>query len=141
MEAGPHSEPQVDDEEPLTPPHAFRELRPRRRLSIWHLAPIVAVAVLGSLMFAFPLAFNGGSSDLLVAVSGLVITGGAAVWGVVASYRAGHSWPGLPRRSEGGPGGTATRAARFGRRALFGYGAGLAAVIALAVLRLVSLTT
>src|SRR6476620_10619806 len=39
---------------------SFRELRPQLRLRIWQIVPIVALGVLGSLMFAFPLAFESG---------------------------------------------------------------------------------
>jgi hypothetical protein len=43
-------------------PEVEVELRPQRRLRIWQLAPIVALAAVGSLMFAFPLAFDFGDS-------------------------------------------------------------------------------
>ncbi|MDR3083759.1 MAG: hypothetical protein LBV60_23060, partial [Streptomyces sp.] len=41
-------------------PEVEVELRPQRRLRVWQLAPIVALAAVGSLMFAFPLAFEFG---------------------------------------------------------------------------------
>jgi hypothetical protein len=113
-----------------TPAHAFRELRPSRRLRLWQIIPIVCVVVLGSLMFAFPLAFNSGASDLLVAVSGLLVALGAGCWGGLAAYRAGLSWPGLQRR-EPNP--------RHRVRALLGYFLLFAAAAALVALRLVAL--
>ncbi|NGO69535.1 hypothetical protein [Streptomyces boncukensis] len=76
-----------------------QELRPQRKLRLWQLAPIVALGALGSLMFAFPLAFEpGGSSGAVVSMLGLLICGCAAGWGVMAARRVGHTWPGLPAR-------------------------------------------
>ena len=46
------------------------ELRPQRRLRIWQLAPIVVLAAIGSLMFAFPLAFEFGDGGAVVAMLG-----------------------------------------------------------------------
>ncbi|MFI2372328.1 hypothetical protein [Streptomyces sp. NPDC018833] len=77
------------------------ELRPQRRLRIWQLAPIVALAAVGSLMFAFPLAFGTGDGGAVVAMLGLLISCCAAGWGVMAARRVGHSWPGLPARGSG----------------------------------------
>lgn len=85
------------------------ELRPQRRLRIWQLAPIVILAALGSLMFAFPLAFEfgggggGGAADggAVVAMLGLLISCCAAGWGMMAARRVGHTWPGLPERGSG----------------------------------------
>ncbi|MET7641880.1 hypothetical protein [Streptomyces sp. NPDC005438] len=75
------------------------ELRPPRRLRPWQLAPIVGLAALGSLMFAFPLAFEpGGGSGAVVAMLGLLLCGCAAGWGLMAASRAGLRWPGLNRR-------------------------------------------
>lgn len=129
MDVGPHSEPRMD-EDPPTPAHAFRELRPARRLRFWQKAPIGVVAVLGSLMFAFPLAFNGGASDLLVAFCGLLITLGAGCWGGLVAYRAGHTWPGLRGR-------VAARARVW--PAALGYALLFAALTALVAWRLVVL--
>ncbi|MEV0277607.1 hypothetical protein AB0I22_14685 [Streptomyces sp. NPDC050610] len=130
MEAGPRDRPQPqprNEPEPLTPdgpggiaddgpgavaddgpeegagtaPEAFRDLRPQRRLRIWQLAPIVMLATLGSLMFAFPLAFEFGDGGRVVAMLGLLISCCAAGWGVMAARRVGYTWPGLPPRGSG----------------------------------------
>ncbi|MFJ6570555.1 hypothetical protein ACIQNU_24385 [Streptomyces sp. NPDC091292] len=77
------------------------ELRPQRRLRIWQLAPIVALAAGGSLMFAFPLAFEFGDGGAIVAMLGLLICSCAAGWGMMAARRVGHTWPGLPQRGSG----------------------------------------
>ncbi|MFD8234322.1 hypothetical protein ACFV20_20895 [Streptomyces sp. NPDC059696] len=77
------------------------ELRPQRRLRIWQLAPIVALAALGSLMFAFPLAFDFGDSGAVIAMLGLLICSCAAGWGMMAARRVGYTWPGLPARGSG----------------------------------------
>ncbi|MEI5007580.1 hypothetical protein RB196_09610 [Streptomyces sp. PmtA] len=77
------------------------ELRPPRRLRIWQLAPIVGLAAVGSLMFAFPLAFGSGDGGAVVAMLGLLISCCAAGWGMMAARRVGHTWPGLPERSSG----------------------------------------
>ncbi|MRT44809.1 hypothetical protein FGX00_02985, partial [Xylella fastidiosa subsp. multiplex] len=62
-------------------PEVEVELRPQRRLRIWQLAPIVALAAVGSLMFAFPLAFDFGDSGAVIAMLGLLICPCAAGWG------------------------------------------------------------
>ncbi|MFG3260244.1 hypothetical protein [Streptomyces sp. NPDC048172] len=96
-EADPEA-PQDLSETPVEP----HELRPQRKLRLWQLAPIVALGALGSLMFAFPLAFEpGGSSGAVVSMLGLLICGCAAGWGVMAARRVGHTWPGLPPRGSG----------------------------------------
>ncbi|MER7954995.1 hypothetical protein [Streptomyces sp. NPDC096030] len=77
------------------------ELRPQRRLRIWQLAPIVGLAALGSLMFAFPLAFGSGDGGAVVAMLGLLISSCAAGWGMMAARRVGSAWPGLPARGSG----------------------------------------
>ncbi|SDK33166.1 hypothetical protein SAMN05421806_106267 [Streptomyces indicus] len=77
------------------------ELRPQRKLRIWQIAPIVVLATLGSLMFAFPLAFEFGDGGAVVAMLGLLISCCAAGWGVMAARRVGHTWPGLPARGSG----------------------------------------
>nr|WP_199546451.1 hypothetical protein [Streptomyces sp. N35] len=77
------------------------ELRPQRKLRIWQIAPIVVLATLGSLMFAFPLAFEFGDGGAVVAMLGLLISCCAAGWGVMAARRVGHTWPGLPVRGSG----------------------------------------
>ncbi|UNZ17011.1 hypothetical protein HC362_07935 [Streptomyces sp. 891-h] len=87
----------------LDPPVEPHELRPQRKLRLWQLAPIVVLGALGSLMFAFPLAFEpGGSSGAVVSMLGLLLCGCAAGWGVMAARRVGHTWPGLPARGSGG---------------------------------------
>jgi hypothetical protein len=74
-----------------------QELRPQRKLRLWQLAPIVVLSALGSLMFAFPLAFEpGGGTGAVVSMLGLLICGCAAGWAVMATRRVGLSWPGLP---------------------------------------------
>ncbi|MFD7235780.1 hypothetical protein ACFWAT_10755 [Streptomyces syringium] len=119
MEAGPRDRPQQPppgEPEALTPdgpedtedaapdsaaPASFRELRPQRRLRAWQLAPIVMLAAIGSLMFAFPLAFEFGDGGPVVAMLGLLISCCAAGWGVMAARRVGYTWPGLPQRGSG----------------------------------------
>lgn len=59
---------------PEVAPEVEVELRPQRRLRIWQLAPIVALAAVGSLMFAFPLAFEFGDGGPVVAMLGLLIS-------------------------------------------------------------------
>lgn len=54
-------------------PEVEVELRPQRLLRIWQLAPIVVLAATGSLMFAFPLAFEFGDGGAVVAMLGLLI--------------------------------------------------------------------
>nr|WP_037869044.1 hypothetical protein [Streptomyces sp. SPB074] len=75
------------------------ELRPQRRLRLWQLAPIVVLAAIGSLMFAFPLAFEAGDGGAVVAMLGLLLSSSAAGGAVMAARRVGYSWPGL---AEGG---------------------------------------
>jgi hypothetical protein len=82
-------------------PEVEVELRPQRRLRIWQLAPIVGLAALGSLMFAFPLAFDFGDSGAVIAMLGLLISSCAAGWGMTAARRVGYTWPGLPQRGSG----------------------------------------
>ncbi|MDX3852001.1 hypothetical protein [Streptomyces sp. AK02-01A] len=115
MEAGPRNrEPLAPDaredaprlspdgpEEETAAPEVEVELRPQRRLRIWQLAPIVMLAGVGSLMFAFPLAFGTGDGGAVVAMLGLLISCCAAGWGMMAARRVGHTWPGLPSRSSG----------------------------------------
>ncbi|MGC5345394.1 hypothetical protein [Streptomyces sp. DT171] len=112
MEAGPRDterdagheagrlSPDGPDELAVTP-EVEVELRPARRLRIWQLAPIVILAAVGSLMFAFPLAFEVGEGGAVVAMLGLLISGCAAGWGMMAARRVGHTWPGLPPREAG----------------------------------------
>ncbi|WKX72969.1 hypothetical protein [Streptomyces sp. XD-27] len=80
---------------------SFRDLRPPRRLRIWQIAPIVGLAILGSLMFAFPLAFEFGDGGAVVAMLGLLLSCCAAGWGLMAARRVGYTWPGLPPRGSG----------------------------------------
>ncbi|MFD9887283.1 hypothetical protein ACFWZT_38125 [Streptomyces alboflavus] len=89
------------EEELATEPEVEVELRPQRRLRIWQLAPIVILAAVGSLMFAFPLAFEFGDGGAVVAMLGLLFSSCAAGWGMMAARRVGHTWPGLPERGSG----------------------------------------
>ncbi|GHJ96087.1 membrane protein [Streptomyces sp. NE5-10] len=106
------------------------ELRPRRLLRIWQLAPIVALAAVGSLMFAFPLAFGSGDGGAVVAMLGLLISFCAAGWGVMAARKVGSTWPGLPQRGSG---------ERPNWRVLALYVITIAALVALAVWRVARL--
>ncbi|MET9095428.1 MULTISPECIES: hypothetical protein [Streptomyces] len=116
MEAGPRDTEQHDVPPPreipgrLSPdgpdeqdvaPEVEVELRPTRKLRIWQLAPIVMLAAVGSLMFAFPLAFEFGDGGAVVAMLGLLISCCAAGWAMMAARRVGHTWPGLPARGSG----------------------------------------
>ncbi|MER6771892.1 hypothetical protein ABT389_19355 [Streptomyces bacillaris] len=92
--------PDGPDEQDVAP-EVEVELRPARRLRIWQLAPIVMLAAVGSLMFAFPLAFEFGDGGAVVAMLGLLISCCAAGWGMMAARRVGHTWPGLPARGSG----------------------------------------
>lgn len=85
-----------------TTPEEPQELRPQRKLRLWQLAPLVCLGALGSLMFAFPLAFEpGGGSGPVISMLGLLICACAAGWGVMAARKVGHTWPGLPVRGSG----------------------------------------
>ncbi|MFC0598928.1 hypothetical protein [Streptomyces palmae] len=90
-----------EDDAPAKPRESFRDLRPPRRMRIWQIAPIVALAILGSLMFAFPLAFEFGDGGAVVAMLGLLLSCCAAGWGLMAARRVGYTWPGLPPRGSG----------------------------------------
>jgi hypothetical protein len=111
-------------------PEVEVELRPQRRMRIWQLAPIVSLAALGSLMFAFPLAFDFGDSGAVIAMLGLLICSCAAGWGMMAARRVGYTWPGLPQRGSGG---------RADWRMVLLYAVVVAAVVALAVFRVARL--
>ena len=103
------------------------ELRPQRRLRAWQLAPVVVLGALGSLMFAFPLAFApGGRSGAVVAMLGVLICGCAAGWGVMAARRVGHVWPGLAAPGSG---------SRADWRIVAAYAGGVGTVAALALWR------
>ncbi|WP_051872023.1 hypothetical protein [Streptomyces sclerotialus] len=93
---------QSEDDRPAEGAASFRELRPPRRLRLWQLAPIVGLAAVGSLMFAFPLAFEfSGDGGAVFAMLGLLLCCCAAGWGMMAARRVGHTWPGLPARGSG----------------------------------------
>ncbi|MFF6999646.1 hypothetical protein ACFY93_32575 [Streptomyces sp. NPDC008313] len=111
-------------------PEVEVELRPQRRLRIWQLAPIVGLAATGSLMFAFPLAFEFGDGGAVVAMLGLLICSCAAGWGMMAARRVGYTWPGFPQRGSG---------RRPDWRVVIAYVAVVAAVAVLAVWRVARL--
>ncbi|MEV0740476.1 hypothetical protein AB0I51_32125 [Streptomyces sp. NPDC050549] len=111
-------------------PEVEVELRPQRRLRIWQLAPIVALAAVGSLMFAFPLAFDFGDSGAVIAMLGLLICSCAAGWGMTAARRVGHTWPGFPQRGSG---------RRLDWRVVIAYALLVAVVVVLAVWRVARL--
>ncbi|MFJ8629155.1 hypothetical protein [Streptomyces sp. NPDC093568] len=111
-------------------PEVEVELRPQRRLRIWQLAPIVGLAAVGSLMFAFPLAFDFGDSGAVIAMLGLLICSCAAGWGMTAARRVGYTWPGLPQRGSG---------RKTDWRVVLAYALLVAAVVVLAVWRVARL--
>lgn len=115
---------------PMEDGQSFGELRPQRRLRVWQLAPIIALAVSGSLMFAFPLAFESGDAGPVVAMLGLLLCSCSAGWGLMAARRVGHTWPGLPARGSG---------ARADWRFVVGYTAVIAVLAVLAVWRVARL--
>ncbi|WEH43602.1 hypothetical protein OG233_07390 [Streptomyces sp. NBC_01218] len=117
-------------DESVVAPEVEVELRPARRLRIWQLAPIVVLAAVGSLMFAFPLAFEIGDGGAVVAMLGLLISGCAAGWGMMAARRVGYTWPGLPARGSG---------TRPDWRVVLLYGVLTLALVALAVWRVARL--
>ncbi|WP_443732204.1 hypothetical protein [Streptomyces montanisoli] len=94
---GPEDDP---ESEPATP-EVEVELRPQGRFRIWQIAPIVVLAGVGSLMFAFPLAFGTGDGGSVIAMLGLLLGCCAAGWGMTAARRVGYTWPGLPSKSSG----------------------------------------
>ncbi len=95
--------PELDEDgtQEITPDEVEVELRPQGRLRVWQLAPIVGLGALGSLMFAFPLAFGSGDGGAVLAMLGLLLSGCAAGWGMMAARRVGYTWPGLPARGSG----------------------------------------
>ncbi|AKJ10326.1 membrane protein [Streptomyces incarnatus] len=111
-------------------PEVEVELRPQRRLRLWQLAPIVGLSAVGSLMFAFPLAFDFGDSGAVIAMLGLLICSCAAGWGMMAARRVGYTWPGLPARGS---------ARRPDWRVVLGYVLLVALVVVLAVWRVARL--
>ncbi|MBF6055522.1 membrane protein [Streptomyces eurocidicus] len=128
---GPEDTGETDGAAPdATAPASFRELRPQRRLRVWQIAPIVVLAAIGSLMFAFPLAFEFGDGGPVVAMLGLLISCCAAGWGVMAARRVGYTWPGLPPRGSG---------TRPDWRYVASYTAVVALVVVLAVWRVARL--
>ena len=118
-----------EPEEMFTGPEVEVELRPQRRLRIWQLAPIVGLAAVGSLMFAFPLAFDG-DSGAVIAMLGLLICSCSAGWGMMAARRVGYTWPGLPPRESG---------RRLDWRVIGAYALLVAVVVVLAVWRVARL--
>ncbi|MET8409911.1 hypothetical protein ABZV34_17730 [Streptomyces sp. NPDC005195] len=111
-------------------PEVEVELRPQRLLRIWQLAPIVVLAATGSLMFAFPLAFEFGDGGAVVAMLGLLICLCAAGWGMMAARRVGYTLPGFPASGSG---------RRLDWRVVLAYVVVVAAVAVLAVGRVARL--
>ncbi|MGW7237294.1 hypothetical protein ACWGJB_34900 [Streptomyces sp. NPDC054813] len=111
-------------------PEVEVELRPQRRLRLWQLAPIVGLAAVGSLMFAFPLAFDFGDSGAVIAMLGLLICSCAAGWGMMAARRVGYTLPGFPARGSD---------RRPDWRVVLGYVVLVALVVVLAVWRVARL--
>jgi protein-S-isoprenylcysteine O-methyltransferase Ste14 len=107
-----------------------REIRPRRRLRWWQTLPIAVTGILGSLMFAFPLAFESGDGGAVVGMLGLLLTAASVGWGAMAAHRVGYTWPGLPRRDSG---------RRAGWRVIAAYTVVGVVLIALAVWRVARL--
>ncbi|MCK1813653.1 hypothetical protein N0X72_23320 [Streptomyces carpaticus] len=105
---------------------SYGELRPPRRLRVLHIVPIVLLGLLGSLMFAFPLAFTFDDGGAVVAMTGLLIGCSAAGLGMMAALRVGYTLPGLPPRGSG---------RRPDWRLITLYGLGIALLAALAVSR------
>ncbi|PIM69795.1 hypothetical protein CTU88_28000 [Streptomyces sp. JV178] len=142
LDSGPLSPDGPDDQTPdgvtddgpepdeMSAPEVEVELRPQRRLRLWQLAPIVGLGAVGSLMFAFPLAFEFGDGGAVVAMLGLLICSTAGGWGMMAARRVGYTWPGLPARGSG---------RRPDWRVVLGYALVLAAVVVLAVWRVARL--
>jgi hypothetical protein len=127
----PDGDPIADPLRPVeTEPESYADLRPPRRLRLSQLAPIVLLSLLGSLMFAFPLAFAFDEAGAVVAMLGLLIGCSAAGWGLMAARRVGYTWPGLPPRGSD---------RRADWRVLVLYGAGLILLTALAVWRVAGL--
>ncbi|NYV77563.1 hypothetical protein HW445_25025, partial [Streptomyces sp. UH6] len=84
----------------------------------------------GSLMFAFPLAFDFGDSGAVIAMLGVLICSCAAGWALVAARKVGQHWPGLPPRGSGRP---------TDWRIALAYAVAVTAVVALAVWRVARL--
>ncbi|MDH6136095.1 protein-S-isoprenylcysteine O-methyltransferase Ste14 [Kitasatospora sp. MAA4] len=126
LAADPDAPRGLPDDSPLLE----REIRPRRRLRWWQILPIAVIGIVGSLMFAFPLAFGSGSGAAMVAMLGLLLTAASLGWGAMAARRAGYAWPGLPRRGSG---------RRASWRSIVVYTLIVCAALALAVWRVVHL--
>ncbi|MEV4559757.1 hypothetical protein AB0K51_22555 [Kitasatospora sp. NPDC049285] len=107
-----------------------RDIRPRRRLRWWQILPIAGTAMIGSLMFAFPLAFGSDGATAMIGMLGLLITAASVGWGAMAARRAGYKWPGVPRRGS---------AERAGWKAIVVYTLLVCAALALALWRVVQL--
>ncbi|MCF3963852.1 hypothetical protein [Streptomyces fuscigenes] len=93
--------PDEQDEAERGTPEVEVELRPQGKFRIWQIAPIVILAGVGSLMFAFPLAFGTGDGGSVTAMLGLLLGCCAAGWGMAAARKVGYTWPGLPSKASG----------------------------------------
>lgn len=130
-EALPHDDDPLDaDVDEADRAESYAELRPPRRLRLTLFAPIVLLSLLGSLMFAFPLAFAFDEAGAVVAMLGLLIGSSAAGWGMMAARRVGYTWPGVPPRGSG---------RRPDWRLLLLYALALSAALALAFWRVAGL--
>ncbi|MGQ4515517.1 hypothetical protein [Streptomyces sp. DW26H14] len=93
--------PDEEDSAEQATPEIEVELRPQGKFRIWQIAPIVVLAGVGSLMFAFPLAFGTGDGGSVTAMLGLLLGCCAAGWGMAAARKVGYTWPGLPSKASG----------------------------------------
>ncbi|GAA3875678.1 hypothetical protein GCM10022227_36730 [Streptomyces sedi] len=126
----PHDDDSLGPEDEAERAESYGELRPPRRLRLTLIAPIVLLSLLGSLMFAFPLAFAFDEAGAVVAMLGLLIGSSAAGWGMMAARRVGYTWPGVPPRGSG---------RRPDWRLLVLYALALSAALALAFWRVAGL--
>ncbi|NYI03089.1 hypothetical protein [Allostreptomyces psammosilenae] len=115
-----------DPAEEPAPTSTFRDIRPQRRIRLVVLVPLVTLATLGSLMFAFPLAFSPNGDGAPAGILGLLLMAAAACWATVVGHRAGSRLPGLPHSLAG---------QRPDWRIVLAYAAGVGVLAALALWR------